>query len=337
MHKWIIDRNTLSFAGEYQIRDALNLQNLLAKHADVITKIRINAPVDISVIFLLKKYLSDKTEVIEMPSKYKEIWSTLSTTLPESKAEATEYSAVSIIKGLSLFDMTGNTKPQDNFWVKIFLKTFKVLTIDNIAIISFLFIGVGMAIQLISYMEFESYGLALDSCKLVVYSGVKVLCPMLVNIIITAKSCTALTAVIKTMNTNLEFKIMDLVNLPHNRVYLHPIFIACALAGPIMNLLALFALNLGAVTAWSIKGNSPYLYMGIVQAEANIIYIIESELRAFLCSICLGFATCLSGMLSGDSFDSTIKAINLCVSMSFISNIAIQALISLIHFTPLHI
>jgi len=283
---------------------------------------------EVGTIYILKKYLGSDIE-LDLTDKDRAIWTQIEISLPvSSKSSWFELDFKPLFSLFNVFSLKANLVEQNNFWLKIFKNTLILLTLRNVWIITLLFFGVAMAISFITHREFAVYGLELDSCKLVMYSGIKMLCPMMTNFILTSKTCTSLTSLVKSMRLDNEFRIMNMLNLPYYRVHLHPIFIACCIAGPIMNLVAIGGLMLGAWFSWLLQGHPSDLFFSLVNSEFSWSYIHESQFRAFLCSIAAGFSTILAGLSSGESFESMINAINLCVTMSVILNTIIQAIVS---------
>lgn len=327
MSKYRVTNNILMIDCPCNISDFDSLSKLLDKRK--IDKVSVNAPIDLSILYLLKRALPKEVKVLNFPEGQVNNWENIRTELPNEEHNQEGHDSHRPFQIHKLFSLRSNTKPQDRFWLSMFWNSFFVLTIENIFLISAIFFGIGVAISFIVYHEFFRYAIELESCKIVVYAGVKILCPMMTNFVITAKSCSALSAVIKAMSIDTEFKIMSLVNLPYYRVYLHPIFFASMIAGPIMNLLAIGATIAGAVSSWVLQGHPASLFFSLVQTDFSWSYIFDSEIRALLCSFFAGLATCYAGMRRGQSFYSMIDSISYCVTLSALTNIIVQALMSI--------
>jgi ABC-type transporter Mla maintaining outer membrane lipid asymmetry permease subunit MlaE len=173
------------------------------------------------------------------------------------------------------------------------------------------------------------YGIELESVKIAILFGLKTFCPMMSVMLLTAKSCTASASIVKTMWINGDFKVMNILNLPYKQVYLHPIFVACAIAGPLLNLVAMAGILTGSCLSWVAKGHSVKLFFSILSVTDYIKYITNSELRAFLASLFAGICTCVAGLVPGRDFQSIILVINTCITLSFITNIFAQTIVSL--------
>jgi ABC-type transporter Mla maintaining outer membrane lipid asymmetry permease subunit MlaE len=322
-----IDNNVILIRRNPNLDELSELEKFLA--GKKVSKLISEVNLEVSSIYVLKKHLGPKVE-LDLMERDRAIWNQMDLNLPaQPKSSWFEIDFRPLFSLFNIFSLKPNLAEQNNFWLKIFKNTLILLTLNNIWIIGLLFFGVAMAIAFITHTEFWNYGLELDSCKIVMYSGIKMLCPMMTNFILTSKTCTSLTSLIKSMQLDNEFKIMNMLNLPYYRVHLHPIFIACCIAGPIMNLVAIGGLMLGAWFSWILQGHPGELFFSLVNSEFSWDYIHESQFRAFLCSIAAGFSTILAGLRSGESFESMIEAINWCVTLSFILNTIIQAVVSI--------
>ena len=135
------------------------------------------------------------------------------------------------------------------------------------------------------------------------------------------------------MYENGDPRIMQLMGLPFNRVYLNPLFFSLLLSGPIMNIVAIVGLLLGCVVTWVTNGNSSYLFLSILRNELTLENIIDSTIRAGLVSLAYGVATCIGGT-SRRSTNSIVTAVNSCVLVASIGNVLVQAIVSVL--TTLH-
>ena len=322
--KYLLEGHTLTIE-DFNISDAMELISILQNNRiiNVIPKSNLSKP----CLLLIKKYT--KTDTIGWTQEMAQSFNKLECKVPIRPRVKESYWIEWFFRVVYVFNFRANNKLQDKFWIETFNAVNTTILVENIFIVLLLFFCIGIAISFLLYHEFIGFGIQLESARVSIYSGIKILCPMFTSFVIMAKSCTALSAIILTMYKNGDPRIMQLMGLPFNRVYLNPLFFSILISGPIMNLFAVAGLLAGCVTTWVINGNSPDLFLSILLNELSVEYLVDSIVRAGLASLICGIATCIGGTARYTS-NGIVTSVNSCVVVAAIGNVVVQAIVSIL-------
>lgn len=323
--KYEVEGTNLKIIQPMEISDSVNFVQTLLNHK--ITTIDLQCRISTIFIYFIKKYT--KISISNWPLDMVSIFEKIKIEKPIKIKEKLSYKKDWIMRILAIFNFKPNNGLQDKFWTRIFLSMSKKVLLENILIVLFLFFGIGISISFLLYYEFMKYGIQMESCRVALYSGVKILCPMFTGLAIMAKSCTSLSVIINQMSNSGDFKTLKLMGLPSNQVFLNPLFFCLLISGPILNLFAILALIVGCIFSWVLNGNSYQLFLSILWLELCWDYIIESSVRASFASLVYSLATCIGGMGARTSSDSSIRSINICVIIATLGNIIGQILVTI--------
>jgi len=323
--KYEINKRVLIIQSTVAIHELEFLRSLLIQY--LIKEVNLESEVSPGCLFIIKKYTN--TDVSTWSSKMALTFQSLKLAIPSKPGPPSSSKVTWLKQVLLIFSLKSNDKMQNKYWLKVFLYLTNVVIVDNIIMIILLFIGIGMAVSFLLYSEFLKYGIQMESCKVAIYAGVKILCPMFTSFAIMAKSCTALATVINRMYINGDPRILSLMNLPYNQVYLNPLFFTLLISGPIMNIISIYALLFGSCFTWVINDNSWRMFISIMIEEFAPEYLIDSAVRSGLCSLIYALGTCIGGITGYYSFNSAVRAINTCVFISTMGNVLVQVLVTI--------
>jgi len=320
--------NTLYINSAIPVDHANKFKKLLRRYRikQVTPRVNLSYP----YIFLIKKYT--KTNVEGWPENMVHAFNSINV----EPCQALEQNRQALLKRnwakrfFSIFSFTDNTWLQTKFWFEIFIQSMYVCITQNIMVLFILFFGAGLAISFLLYAEFLKYSIQIESCKVAIYSASRILVPILSGLVITAKTCTAFTSIINKMYSCGEVKVLDLMNLPYNRTFLHPLLFAIICSGPLLNMIALYGVLLGICFTWIIHGWSWTLFISLLKLDSTRNHVLDSLFRSLCGSIVYGVATCLAGLRGASSFEGITQSINICVNISALGIIAVNTVISIL-------
>ena len=328
MVKYEINNRHLQIKSHLSVGDLKKFVKLL--HHYKIEQVDSSVALTYPAVFLIKKYT--KTQVINWNANMVAIFDRIN--LSSEKNYTKKKTNRDWLRWqsdfLAIFSLKGNNWLQTKFWTEIFIQTLDICVTQNVLILVVLFFGAGLAISFLLYGEFLKYGIEIESCKVAIYAGVRILAPILSGFTVTAKTSTALTAIVTKMHTQGEVKVLHLMNLPYNRTFLHPLCCALILSGPMLNIVAIYGVLGGIYITWLLHGWSTTMFISLLKLESAKEHIFDSLFRSICGGIVYGLATCLAGLRGSSSFNDTIKSITICVNISTIGIIAANAAISII-------
>lgn len=325
-----LENTSLILHSRCPIEEINGLVKFLQEKRYIIKVVSFECEQNFATIYLLKKILGSKIKLDGATDKQLELFQYLNTEKPKDQNQIPENQFNPVVSVSSLLTGISNNKSQDKFWIKNFLMAQKVLLLNGIAANFIWFFTAGFTLSLTAYKQLLVYSLENESYMLVYIVMIRSICPLISAFLMTAKSCTAIAASTKSMQLSGETKVLMLINLPLYPTYLHPIFVACIIVAPILNMLAIIASIMGSMCCYIFVNGSIGMFVGIYENIFTIPDLLDSMKKAFFCGIWSGIVTCSSSQYPGSSFQSIIGSVDSCVTCSIIGFIIIQFIIEML-------
>ena len=327
MQEFKIFQDEFIFCSRCRIENFEKLNFFLKQNKEIIKKVKFETDQSFAALYMVKKILGSDILFEGLDEKQIRFFKYVDTALPPKNRFISKdnFNPLSSLPSLASFKETNAN--QDKFWLKNLILAERILLLDAINTTFIWFFCSGFTFSLICYRQLVKYSLEIESYILVYLGFVRFICPIMSAFVMTAKSCTALASSTKAMEINGESKVLSLMNLPLSYTYLHPIFTACIIATPILNLIAIFSSTLGSFVCYIFMNASLELLFSIYEGIFFWGDILESCAKSIAFGAWIGIVTCSSAQYPGKSFRAIIYGVDSCVTYSVIGFIFIQLII----------
>lgn len=325
-----LEGSCLTFYCRSTLEEVNDLANFLKNNKEVIQKVKLEVEQNFATIYVLKKILGPNVNLETNSTKQESLFKYLNISMPKKQYFQKDMFFNPLLCIPKLFDTLVNNVSQNKFWIRNFFMAQRVLLLNGVQTNFIWFFTAGFTLSLTAYKQLLLYSLESEAYILVYVVMIRSICPIMSALLMTSKSCTALASSTKSMELGGEVKVLQLINLPLNSTYFHPIFIACIIITPILNIIAIISSIFGSMCCYLFTNYSFGVFISMYQNIFTISDLLDSLMKSLFFGIWIGIVTCSSAEYPGKSFQSIIGSVDACVTYSIMGFIIIQFIIEMV-------